>query len=114
MTDQNLIAIIEKLNNREQKNLIFLRPLTHEVDYAKVWENTPSKTDAIFSPDLPYSFYFIKNDLGNYVAAVLDMSHDLHWIVIPEFRSNGFLSKSLRETILFHLFKDRDEQKNFN
>jgi len=59
----------------------------------------------------PYSFYFIKNEDGIYVANVLDMSSDLHWFVDTKHRRKGYLTKALKEIILSHLFQDRNEQR---
>ena len=111
MTNKFLKSLIDKLNANNTHELIQLRPLTDSVDFAKVWVDKPKPTDKIFRPDGPYSFYFIKNENGIYVAAVLDMSHDLHWFVLPKFRGNGYLTKAMKEVILFHLFQDRAEQR---
>lgn len=111
MTETTLISFIEKLNNQQTENLIFLRPLSQSVDYAKVYERKPTKTDKMVAHDYPYKLYFVRNEFGTYVATVLDMSNDLHWLVLPEFRSKGLLSTALREVILYHLFQDRVEQR---
>ncbi|MDD2799362.1 MAG: hypothetical protein PHV20_12290 [Bacteroidales bacterium] len=110
MTDRYLIRLIKKLNSSNSNELIHLRPLSKHVDFAKVWIEKPKTTDNISYPDCAYKFYFIKNKEGLYVATVLDMNTDLHWLVLKEYRGNGYLTNALRETILPHLFQDRNEQ----
>jgi len=111
MTNNYLKSLIVKLNNNRTNGLIFLRPLTATVDFGKVWSDQLKPTDEIASPDGPYNFYFIKNNEGTYVAIVLDMCRDLHWFVLSGYRRQGHLTKALKETILYHLFQDRDEQR---
>jgi len=110
MTEKYLKSLLDKLNKHKTNGLIFLRPLSESVDFAKVWTEKPKPTEEI-SNSGPYDFYFIKNNDGVYVATVLDMYRDLHWFVFPSFRGQGHLSIALKNTILFHLFRDRDEQR---
>ena len=111
MTNRYLINLIKRLNNSNINELIHLRPLSKNVDFAKVWTEKPKPTDEICYPDCVYNFYFIKNEEGVYVATVLDMNRDLHWLVIKKYRGNGYLTNALRETILPHLFQNRGEQR---
>lgn len=111
MTDRYLKLLINKLNNKKTDGLIFLRPLSDTVDFAKVWTEKPRPTDNITTPDGPFKFYFIKNNEGFYVATILDMRHDLHWFVLPSHRKQGHLTKALKDIVLFHLFQDRKEQR---
>jgi len=39
------------------------------------------------------------------------MINDLHWYMLPRFRKKGYLSKSLKSTILPYLFYEREEQE---
>lgn len=111
MTDKTIISLINKLNQNKTQGLIHLRPLSPTVDFAKVWLKKPKPTDDIVRPDGALNFYFIKNENGIYVAGVLDMASDLHWVVLSKYRGNGHLTKAMKETILFHLFQDRGEQR---
>lgn len=111
MTDKNLKTLIDKLNKGKTNGLIHLRHLSELVDFAKVWPNTLRKTDRIFNPDGPNSFYFIKNEEGVYVATVSDMTNDLHWFVDKKYRKKGYLTIAMEQTILPHLFQDRDRQR---
>jgi hypothetical protein len=111
MTNTLLKSLIDKLNKNKTDGLIHLRPLSSTVDFAKVWPERPKPTDTISHPDGPYKIYFIKNSKGLYVAAVVDMWHDLHWFVDNKHRRQGHLTGAMRETILFHLFQDREEQR---
>lgn len=111
MTNEILKSLIKKLNKNKADELIHLRPLSSTVDFAKVWLSKPKPTDDIGYPDLPDKMYFIKNLEGLYVGAVLDMGRDLHWFVDSKHRRKGHLTVSMKETILSHLFQDRDEQR---
>lgn len=114
MTEESLQKLVNELNNYnvdEAESLIYLKPLNDVVDFAKVWMKIPTKNDSMSSGDGFYKVYFIKNDENIYVAAVLDMSRDLHWYVIPKHRKKGYLTKALKNAILPHLFLSRDEQR---
>jgi len=105
MKNTTLKGLIDKLNKKPVHENIFLRPISSNVKYAKVWLDKITPQDNIVSPGGPYEFYFITNDQGFYVATVLDMYSDLHWFVLPAFRKKGYLTKALTETILPHLFQ---------
>jgi len=74
-------------------------------------EKKPTPTDNVISNDAPSNFYFIKNSEGIYVAIIQDRNNDLHWFVLKNYRKQGYLTKALKETVLFHLFQDREEQR---
>ena len=113
MKDKYLKSLIDRLNANNTNGLIHLRPLTDKVEFAKVWTEKPKPTDSITDFEGPFYFYFIKNENGYYVAAVIDMKRvcDLHCFVLPKFRRNGYLTIAMKEVILFHLFQDREEQR---
>lgn len=112
MTEKHLKSLIDKLNkNKTGGGLIYLRSISATVDFAKVWIEKPKPTDNISFSDGPYNFYFIKDMKGLYVATVLDMWCDLHWFVHKKQRHQGYLTNAMKETILFHLMQDRNEQK---
>lgn len=111
MTDKHLELLIHKLNNGKTIGLFHLRSLTPTVDFAKVWINKPKPADSICYPDGPQDFYFIKNEASFYVAVVLDMKEDLHWLVLGKYRGNGHLTKAMNSTILKHLFQSRSQQR---
>ncbi|MBK5214986.1 MAG: hypothetical protein JJE55_15170 [Flavobacteriaceae bacterium] len=110
MTEKEIRKYIDRLNNKKGQESIFTRPISEKVEIGRVWSEQPKKNHNPGSPS-SYKFFFIKNDLGIYVGAILDMHSDLHWYVIPKERKKGFLTKSLKETILPYLFQERDEQK---
>ena len=63
MTNESLQLLLEKLNkNDESSSLIYRRPLSSNVDYAKIWLDKPKLTDNVTSSDGPNVFYLIKND----------------------------------------------------
>ncbi len=99
------------MNNGGDKELIFIKPLSVTVNYARIWWEKPNPTDKIAFPDGPYSMYFIKSELGRYVAVVLDMGNDLHVYVIPEYKKKDYLTKALLNSILPHIFEEKEEQR---
>lgn len=112
MTYKQLNKFIRDLNLNKANEYVFLRPLTTTVDFAIVWDYTINPLTKIKSLFMPLPFYFIKNAENIYVAAVSDMCSDLHWLVLPKFRGNGYLTNALKETILPYLFQEkRGEQR---
>ena len=112
MTSDSLQSLIEKLNkNDTSSSLIYCRPISSNVDFAKIWLDKPKLTDSVTSYDGPDIFYLIKNNENIFVAIVFDMKRDLHWFVHPDFRGKGHLTKAMKNTILPHLFLTRDEQR---
>lgn len=112
MRDKEIRKYIDKLNNGKAGESIFVRQISKTVVVAKVWTEQPKMTDNIIGNFGSYRFFFIKNDLGKYVGAVLDMYQDLHWYIIPEKRKQGYLTTALKESILPYLFYDeRDIQR---
>jgi len=98
---------LEKLQLKILTNYC-LRKLTDKVCIAKVWEKSPKPTDDIISNSDSLDVFFI-NEMGNYIGAVLDMGHDLHWYIKPKFRKKGHLSTALKTAILPYLFNSRRE-----
>lgn len=112
MTDKSLQSLIENLNTGNiESSLIFSRQLSQYVDFAKIWLEKPKVNDSVTSSDGPDNFYLIKNDEGIFVAIVYDMLQDLHWFVVPQHRGKGHLTQSMQNTIIPHLFLNRDEQR---
>lgn len=100
MTNESIEGYIDSLNRNEFDSFIFRTMLSDTVDLAKVWANEP-RGDV--SNEGSYNFYFIKNDEGMYVAAVLDMYSDLHVFVKKEYRKKGYLSSAINEVVLPHI-----------
>lgn len=115
MTDKELNQILNKLNKNivKAKELIFIRPLSSTVEFAKYFEKKPSLRASLDFDSNPYKFYLIKNEEGFYIGIVLDRTHDLHWYIKRPFRGKGYLTRAMKETILTHLFNfnSRDEQE---
>ena len=111
MTEAHLKSIINKLNKKQLTEQLFLRPVKANVELGYYWDEKPKPTMSIASGDGPYQFYFIKNEDNRYIGLVLDMSRDLHWYILPQFRKQGYLSKALSEVILPHLFQSRKKHR---
>lgn len=103
MTDENIERLIDALNAHEMSDRIYLATLSQKVEYAKVWINDPNGSPG---DETPYTFYFIKNDAGIYVAAVLDMVNDVHFFVKNEHRGKGDLEKAMVDVVFPKLFQD--------
>lgn len=110
MTAKYIRSIINRLNKGTLSERLFLRPLKNNVDFGYYWDEKPSPKNPSLSRSGPYKFYFIRDEGKQYVSAVLDMTHDLHWYVLPKHRKAGYLGKALQNLILPHLFQSRDEQ----
>ncbi|MBB2145725.1 hypothetical protein GM921_09525 [Pedobacter sp. LMG 31464] len=104
-------SLLNRLNKRTEHKDIFLSPLSKTVDYGKYWDELPTPKMSISSGDGPYSFYFIKNEHGVYVAVVLDMCTDLHWYVGPKHRKKGILTNAMAQVILPDLSTGRETQQ---
>jgi hypothetical protein len=106
MTEKSIIAIINILNRNPNYKQCIKHSISENVEFAHIWiENCRLKHS-------PKSFFLIKKD-NKYVGAVLDMNSDLHWVMLPEYRKNGYLTTALKEVIIPYLFTylDREELK---
>ncbi len=112
MTEREIRKYIDRLNNGKASESIFTRKISKNVVVAKVWSEQPKITDDIFENFGSYRFFFIQNEQNEYIGAVLDMSRDLHWYVLPKSRKNGYLTNALKESILPYLFYyERESQR---
>jgi hypothetical protein len=111
MTEKEIRKYINLLNKGVAVDSIFLRQINQLVEVAKVWSAEPKITDNISGNFCSYRFFFIKNELKEYVGAVFDMHNDLHWYIVPKFRKKGNLSRALKEAILPYIFEERETQK---
>ncbi|WP_439881658.1 GNAT family N-acetyltransferase [Pontibacter sp. MBLB2868] len=109
MTDRVIAKYISWLNNGKNCDRISTRQIASNVYLAKVWERKPMMNDDHHM--LPYEFFFIQNQEGKYVAAILNMGSDLHWYVASKHRGKGYLSTALQEAVLPFIFQMKDEQR---
>lgn len=105
MTNENLGSLINNLNAGRKKSVIHLRPISDNVEFAKVWLNEPKKTERLSNHNGPNSFYFIKNNKGRFVGIVYDMKYGLHWYISSRYRRKGLLVFALQQSIIQHLFR---------
>ena len=110
MSNEEIKKYIDSINDGGFEESIFIRHLSESVFVAKVWAKQPCVTDSI-SESNSYKFFFVKNELGKSIAAILDMYSDLHWYVLPNERKKGLLTKALREVVIPYLFYEREEQR---
>jgi len=109
MTNDTIEKIIDALNYKQSNELIFMSDISNNVVLAKVWIHEPKGN---IGNEGSYTFYFIKDDNGIYIGAVLDMSSDLHIFIKKEYRKKGYLSRAMNQIILPHLFHNgRKHQK---
>lgn len=106
MQTSAIISIINKLNKGSFRDNIVKHSISPSVEFAHIWIKEK------YNSNIPYNFFLIKNEL-EYVGAVLDMTQDLHWVILPKHRGKGYLSKALKGSILEYIFEylDRDQQK---
>ena len=111
MREEEIKSYIDRLNKNDFEETIFLRQINKNVDLARVWEKEPELNDRIGTEIPSYQFFFIRNESGKYVGAVLDMRRDLHWFILEEERKKGHLTKSLKEAIIPYLFYDEEYER---
>jgi hypothetical protein len=101
MRHLDLEKLIDALNAGQVSNWVFWHALSATVDFARVWIVDPDSE----IPSTPYPFYFIKENGGLYVGAVLDMFYDLHAFVKPGHRKRGHLYNAVNDTIFPYFFQ---------
>jgi hypothetical protein len=108
MTDAELELMLDSLNKKDAAALVFLTPLSAAVDYGKAWAHYPLPGLVSYEPQ---KVYCIKNNDGIYVAVVLNIGENLHWLVGRKHRRHGYLPAALKDCILPHLFQYRRIQR---
>ncbi|WP_341842214.1 GNAT family protein [Chitinophaga caseinilytica] len=111
MTDASIQKYLNDLNAGKKTGHIIKTPLCSNVDLAKIWIRLPAISNTVVAGEKSYSAYLIKDSPGKYIGAVIDMVDDLHWFITKTARKQGYLSEALREIVLPHIFKLRNEQK---
>jgi hypothetical protein len=108
MTDKHIIQLINKLNRFPNHKECVKVGIGKNVELAHIWYQS-----GFSDSHVPYTYFLIKDNNDKYIGAVLDMTHDLHWVVLPKHRKKGHLSQALRNIILPYLLEetDRFEQK---
>jgi len=103
MTNETIERLIDALNAHKMRDRIFRTSLSPAVEYAKVWLHEPK---GVAGNERSYEFFFIKNETGIYVAAVLDAYNDLHVFVKEEYRRKGHLARAMNEVIFPYLYQN--------
>lgn len=107
MTDKYIIQLINKLNRNPNHKDCVKVSIGKNVELAHIWEK-----ENFSNSHIPYTYFLIKEN-EKYVGAVLDMTNDLHWVILPKYRKKGHLSKALKQVVLPHILEEmpRLEQK---
>lgn len=110
MKEREIRKYIDRQNKGITKESIFSRQINKNVEVAKVWPEQSRMSAGNVEDCFSFRFFFIKNELNEYIGAVLDMHNDLHWYITPKNRKRGYLTRALKESILPYLFyEDRDK-----
>lgn len=107
MTEKYIIQLMNKLNRFPNYKDCVKVGIGKNVELAHIWYQS-----GFSDSHVPYTYFLIK-DNDNYIGAVLNMTHDLHWVILPKHRKKGHLSKALKQVILPYLLEETDrlEQK---
>lgn len=107
MTDKYIIQLLNKLNRFPNYKECIKVGISKNVELAHIWGK-----EGFSDSHIPDTYFLIKEN-NKYIGAVLDMTHDLHWVVLPKHRKKGHLSKALKYVILPYLLEETDrlEQK---
>ncbi|WP_310560667.1 hypothetical protein [Flavobacterium sp.] len=100
MTDKSIIQLIDKLNRYPDFKDCIKVGIGKNVELAHIWYK-----DGFSDSHIPYTYFLIKEN-DKYVGAVLDMTHDLHWVILPKYRKRGHLSTALKQVILPHILEE--------
>ena len=100
MSDDQLIRVLDALKGEPWK--FTHRVIGHGVIYSTC--NTNEILN-IAQETCFESFFVIKNEYAEIVGCVYDMKYDLHWLILRQFRGNGYLRSALRNAILPFIFK---------
>lgn len=108
MTEKYIIQLIHKLNRFPNYKECVKLGIGKNVELAHIWYQS-----GFSDSHVPYTYFLIKDNDDKYIGAVLDMTHDLHWVVLPKHRKKGHLTKALKQVILPYLLEEtvRFEQK---
>lgn len=100
MTDKSIIQLIGKLNRYPDFKDCIKVGIGTNVELAHIWYK-----DGFSDNHIPYTYFLIKEN-EKYIGAVLDMTHDLHWVILPKYRKRGYLSTALKQVILPHILEE--------
>ncbi len=101
MTDIQLEVLLNELNSNPESPKFIITQIAVDIYFGKVWYNLPWENQTEYQGE---KYYFINRPDHGFIGAVEQTSSELHAFLIPEFRGQGIMSKTLRETILPHLF----------
>ncbi len=113
MTNKKIQYYINVLNNNDKEIILFKRKISKNVELVKIWDDNHFENDSIVCNYDPLKFFFIKNELGDYVGAVYVMINDLYWYINKKHRNNKYMSNALREAVLPYLFM-KEKRKSIN
>jgi altronate dehydratase len=86
LTDKHIIKLINNLNRNPNFKDCIKVGISSNVELAHIWYNSEFSDRHV-----SYTYFLIKEN-NKYIGAVLDMTHDLHWVVLPKHRKKGYLT----------------------
>lgn len=108
MTAKQLDELIDELNSNPESPKFIITKIAEFIYFGKFWLNLPWER---LIECYGYNFYLIHSSNNNFIGIVSAGTSDMHVFLKPEFRGNGIMSKSLRETIIPHMFMYMETDK---
>lgn len=112
MTEETIIKHIRELNKGNDEYIDPIEDISSTVELMKLYEKPFSEIMNTNEKEYFSTVYFIKDDFGIYVGGVHNGGWtDLHWVILPEYRKMGYLTKAMKEYILPHILREREVQR---
>ncbi|MBK6266848.1 hypothetical protein JKA74_17525 [Marivirga sp. S37H4] len=111
MSDEMIQKYIALFNAKQTKEILSSIELSKYVEFLHFTPDKIGRGNILNKYNKSYKMYFIRNQTGQCIGAVLDMCEDLHWYILSKYRKKGHLTRAMKEDILPHLFtKNRNNQ----
>ena len=112
MTEETMIKHIRELNQGYDEYIDSIEDISPTVELIKLLDKPFSEIMESTEKASISKVYFIKDGSGVYVGGVHNGGWtDLHWVMLPEYRKMGYLTKAMKEYILPHILREREVQQ---
>lgn len=112
MTEERMIKHLQELNKGNDEYVDHSTDISSTVELIKLYKKPYSEMVDISEKTDLSTVYFIKDDTEVYVGGVQNGGElDLLWVILPEYRKKGHLTKAMLEHILPHIFQERGFQR---